>query len=155
MLLACSDSEAVRDDSDHHDRRDLLVPAYCHSPSVQKLGGRHRAIAFSPSAFGGSDTAARGVGTSWGWFNSQEARSTALRACSLSDPYVSDCRVELTINRGCGALAVGTRGVSAMPAAGRGPTVRAAQAAAVQACSRNAQACRIAATTCARFRDRP
>lgn len=123
---------------------------------AQMRGGNHAAIAFSPSIYGvGGDTAAPGVGRSWGWFSAQDARRAALLECHNNDPIVTDCRVVVAINRGCAAVAVGTRGVTAVSGAGRGPSVRAASAEAMRVCGRNGQRCRIASTTCARSRDRP
>ena len=124
--------------------------------TAQMQGGTHAAIAFSRAIYGVSgDTAAPGVGTSWGWFSRADAQRTALRACNLGDPTVTDCRIELSITRGCAALAVGTRGVTAASSTARGASVRAASAEALGACRRNAQNCRVVATTCARSRDRP
>lgn len=132
----------------------LALPAV--PADAQMRGGNHAAIAFSPSIYGvGGDTAAPGVGRSWGWLSAREARSAALLECHNNDPIVTDCRVVVAITRGCAALAVGTRGVTAVSGTGRGASVRAASAAAMQACGRNGQRCRVATTTCARSRDRP
>lgn len=132
----------------------LLVPA---APVLAQMqGGNHAAIAFSRSVYGmQGDTAARGIGTSWGWFSAADARRAALRECSSNDPAVTDCAVVVSITRGCAAVAVGTRGVTAQAYGGRGASVRQASAAATQECRRSAQSCRVAATTCARYRDRP
>lgn len=132
----------------------LLVPAA--PAAAQMQGGNHAAVAFSRTVYGvQSETAARGIGTSWGWLSAADARRAAVRECSNNDTMVTDCNVVVSITRGCAAAAVGMRGVTAHAYAGRGSSVRQASAAAMQECRRNAQSCQVAATTCARFRDRP
>lgn len=125
------------------------------APAAAQMGGSHAAIAFSRSIFIANEGAARGWGISWGRMSGQEARAAAIRDCTNNDTAITDCRVVLAFNRGCGALAAGTRGVTTGIGTGQGRNVRAAQGAAIAQCRREASGCRVVATTCARSRTAP
>jgi len=122
---------------------------------AQVSEGSHAAIAFSPSIYIAPEGAARGYGASWGWGSRAAAQRAAMRRCTNNDNIITDCRVVLSISRGCGAMAVGIRGVSSAVSTGEGRTLRAAQNAAMNACNRSAANCRMVVSTCARSQTAP